>query len=51
MSKILNATELTQKNMYDYGISVIEDRALPDLKDGLKPIKSLQKFLALYLVS
>lgn len=39
MSKILNATELTQKNMYDYGISVIEDRALPDLKDGLKPIQ------------
>ena len=39
MSKILNATELTQKNMFDYGISVIEDRALPDLKDGLKPIQ------------
>lgn len=38
-AKELNATELTSKNMYEYGISVIEDRAIPDYRDGLKPVQ------------
>ena len=38
-AKELNATELTSKNMYEYGISVIEDRAIPDFRDGLKPVQ------------
>ena len=38
-AKKLNATELTTKNMYEYGISVIEDRAIPDYRDGLKPVQ------------
>ena len=38
-AKELNAKELTSKNMYEYGISVIEDRAIPDYRDGLKPVQ------------
>ena len=38
-AKELKATELTSKNMYEYGISVIEDRAIPDYRDGLKPVQ------------
>ena len=38
-AKELNATELTSKNMYEYGISVIEDRAIPDYRDGSKPVQ------------
>ena len=38
-AKELNPTELTSKNMYEYGISVIEDRAIPDYRDGLKPVQ------------
>ena len=27
-----------KSDFYDYGMSVIEDRALPDIRDGLKPV-------------
>ena len=27
-----------KSNFYDYGMSVIEDRAIPDIRDGLKPV-------------
>lgn len=29
---------LLKSNFYDYGMSVISDRALPDIRDGLKPV-------------
>lgn len=29
---------LLKSNFYDYGMSVISDRALPDVRDGLKPV-------------
>ena len=35
---MLDAIELVQRNMLDYAQQVNEDRALPDAKDGLKPI-------------
>lgn len=28
-----------QKNFMDYAMSVITDRALPDIRDGLKPVQ------------
>lgn len=28
-----------KSNFYQYGMSVIEDRALPDIRDGLKPVQ------------
>lgn len=33
-----NLYETFKSNFYDYGMSVIEDRALPDIRDGLKPV-------------
>lgn len=36
--KEVDADQLFQSNFYDYGISVIEERALPDIRDGLKPV-------------
>lgn len=33
-----NTHELFKSNFYDYGMDVIEDRALPDVRDGLKPV-------------
>lgn len=41
MSKKINTANLYEtfkSNFYDYGMSVIEDRALPDIRDGLKPV-------------
>lgn len=35
--KTVDADKLLKKNIYDYGIDVIEDRALADYRDGLKP--------------
>ena len=35
--KTIDADKLLRKNIYDYGIDVIEDRALADYRDGLKP--------------
>lgn len=32
------AADLFKSNFYDYGISVIIERALPDIRDGLKPV-------------
>lgn len=39
MSNIINAsvTETIKKGYYDYSYSVIENRAIPSIKDGLKP--------------
>ena len=34
----VSVTEEIQKNMLDYGMSVITDRALPSVEDGLKPV-------------
>ena len=28
-----------KSDYYDYGMSVIEDRAIPDVRDGLKPVQ------------
>lgn len=40
-SNLKNLTEelspLVRKNMKDYGIEIIEDRAIQDIKDGMKP--------------
>ena len=33
----ITADEMFHKNMYDYGMDVLEDRALADYRDGLKP--------------
>lgn len=33
----VDASALLKKNIYDYGIDVISDRALSDFRDGLKP--------------
>jgi len=35
--KFIEADKLLKTNMYDYGIDVVSDRALPDYRDGLKP--------------
>lgn len=35
--KSVDADGLLKKNMYDYGMDVISDRALSDYRDGLKP--------------
>lgn len=35
--KRVDADNLLKKNMYDYGLDVISDRALSDFRDGLKP--------------
>ena len=32
-----NLSELLEKNIKDYGMSVIEDRMIPSVRDGLKP--------------
>ena len=32
-------SELMQKNYIDYAMSVIVSRALPDVRDGLKPVQ------------
>lgn len=36
-SKTINAEEMFHKNMKTYGLDVLEDRALADFRDGLKP--------------
>ena len=36
-AKSVDADGLLKKNMYDYGMDVISDRALSDYRDGLKP--------------
>lgn len=36
-AKNVDADGLLKKNMYDYGMDVISDRALSDFRDGLKP--------------
>lgn len=33
-----NLYETFKSNFYDYGMSVIKERALPDIRDGLKPV-------------
>lgn len=35
--KTVDADSLLKKNIYDYGMDVISDRALSDYRDGLKP--------------
>lgn len=35
--KTVDADSLLKKNIYDYGMDVISDRALSDFRDGLKP--------------
>ena len=32
-------SEIMQKNYIDYAMSVIVSRALPDVRDGLKPVQ------------
>src|ERR1700730_8657340 len=34
----VNILEFSKKNYYDYGISVLEDRAIPDFRDGQNPV-------------
>lgn len=34
----INIGEIMEKKYLDYGMSVIVDRALPDIRDGLKPV-------------
>ncbi len=36
--KEIDIIESGQKNFLDYSMSVIQDRALPDIRDGLKPV-------------
>lgn len=33
----VNVNELLNKNIYDYGIDILEDRVLADFRDGFKP--------------
>lgn len=33
----INADDILNKNIYDYGIEVLEDRVLADFRDGFKP--------------
>lgn len=33
----INADDLLNKNIYDYGIDILEDRVLADFRDGFKP--------------
>lgn len=35
--KTIDADKLLKKNIYEYGLDVIQDRALADFRDGLKP--------------
>ena len=34
----VNISEVMRKSFLDYSMSVIVDRALPDVRDGLKPV-------------
>ena len=34
----VNISEEVQQSFLDYAVSVITDRALPDVRDGLKPV-------------
>lgn len=34
----INLEKFFKSSFYDYGMAVIEDRALPDVRDGLKPV-------------
>lgn len=34
----VNLASIFKDNYYEYGMNVIEDRALPDVRDGLKPV-------------
>lgn len=36
--KDMDFSRAFKSNYYDYGMSVIEERALPDVRDGLKPV-------------
>jgi DNA gyrase subunit A len=36
-NKVINAEDMLHKNMKVYGLDVLEDRALADYRDGLKP--------------
>ena len=38
LSKV-NFSQNFKSDYYDYGMSVIEDRAVPDVRDGLKPVQ------------
>lgn len=44
----VNLYETFKSNFYDYGMSVIEDRALPDIRDGLKPVHRAILYEMLY---
>ena len=33
----VNINDLLSKNIYDYGIDILEDRVLADFRDGFKP--------------
>ena len=44
-------SELMQKSYIDYAMSVIIARALPDVRDGLKPVREERFMICMNLAS